>query len=141
MSTSESKPKLPTTFPIRVNGEVREVFMSYALLNRLAYLVGNPDHVPLIECDPETRDVVLVELLSERSKTGKIKERIELDMIEVDLDEIQALLNWAAESVLNFTLGAIENSKALQLKHQARVLRLMSSPIGLETSASKTPAA
>ncbi len=130
-------PKLPMSCFVKVDDKEREVFMSFALLNRLAYLIGSVEQLPMIHLDPQIRDVFLVELLSERSKGGKITTKVDIGDCDVSLEDVQLVLDFASEHVLDFTLGALEKSAALQAKNQARMLNLKSTQTGLESSASK----
>lgn len=128
---SEQTPvKLPMSYHLLVNEKQQEVFMSFALLNQLAYLLGDVQNTPMVHLNPEMREAFLRELLSERSKTGKITTEVKIDEVSLNHDEVLGLLDWAAEHVLDFTIGAIEKSKALQLRNQARMLALQSSPNG-----------
>jgi hypothetical protein len=130
--------KLPMSCHVTVNGKEHEVFMSFALLNRLAYLVGSVDQLPMIQINPEMRDMFLGELLAERSKGGKVVTPCDPGDCDISLEDVQLVLDFASEHVLDFTLGALEKSAALQAKNQARMLSLKSSQAGLENSASKS---
>lgn len=130
----DKKPeKLPVKFRFAVNGEERDIFMSFALLNRLSYLTGGAEgveHLPLIMVDPTIREAVLKELLAERSKTGRVKQEVELEDLELDLETIPDLLDWASAHILDFCLAGLEKSKALQFRNQARLLNLKSIQTG-----------
>lgn len=133
--------KLNPMISVIVDGQEREVFMSFALLNRLAYLVGNPEQVGIMMLDPVVRETALTELLAERTKGGKVINQKALDEYEVSLEEVEKLLDWAAEHVLNFTIRVAEKSTAHATKHQDRLLSLTSTAIGLANSVSKKSAA
>lgn len=102
--------------------------MSFALLNRLCFLIGDMDSLPRAMQDPVLREALLKEMLTERSKTGRIKGEglVELEDLDVPLEDMQVLLDWASEHVLDFTLAGLEKSGALQFRHQARLLNLKS---------------
>ncbi len=132
------KPKLPMSCFVNVDGEEREIFMSFALLNRLAFLIGNVEELPMIQLNPEMRDLFLVELLSKRTKGGKIiPPAVDVGDCDVSLDDVQLVLDFASEHVMDFTLGALEKSTTLQQKNMGRMLSLKSSVTGLGNSASK----
>ncbi|HYG34259.1 MAG TPA: hypothetical protein VEC99_05720 [Clostridia bacterium] len=134
-------PKLPSSFTMKVNGQDHEVFMSFALLNKLAYYIGQPEQVFTVLLDPVVREIVMKELLAERSKTGRIKQEVELEDLDFDLEEVESLLDWAAEHLLVFTLAVAEKATAHQLRYQNRLLNLTSTVSGLANSTLKTSAA
>lgn len=118
------QPKLPSSCTIKIDGEDFEVFMSFALLNRLAFLVGNPDDVHTIMLNPEMREAVLREMISKRDKKGKITQVVEIDSVEVSLEDVQTILDFAASHVMDFTVGALQRSTALQKKNFEQILAL-----------------
>lgn len=130
--------KLPMSFNIQVNDEQREVFMSFALLNRLSFLIGDVTNLPLVQTAPEMRTIILNELLAERTKSGREIKKLNLDELDIPLEHIQGLLDFACEHVLDFTLGAIEKSTALHKRNATRLLSLKSTQDGLVASASKS---
>lgn len=138
-STAPTKP--PMSIKVTINGEEREVFMSFALLNHLVAIIEDVTRLPMIQTDPLVRSIFLTELLHVRTKGGKVTERVEIDDLDMSMDEIQDLLEFASEHVLDFTLGALERAAALQIKSQARMLSLKSTQAGLVASASKNSAA
>ncbi len=129
------KEKLPTSITVTVNGEKKEIFMSFALLNRLSYLIGGPDQIPVAVQDPDLREALLKEMLTERSKSGKILHAegtlANMEDLDVSMEDIHNLLDFCSEHVLDFTLAGLEKSKALQFRNQARLLNLKPIPTGL----------
>jgi hypothetical protein len=115
--------------------------MSFALLNRLAYIIGDPERIGLILLDPTIREVVLKELIAKRSKTGRVLEPVEIEDTDISQEHIEALLDWAAEHVMVFTVRLAEKSAAHALRHQEKLLNLTSTAIGLANSVSKRSAA
>lgn len=146
---TEQIEKARATITVKVNGEDREIFMSFALLNRVTYLMGDASQIPLILQDSELREVVLVEALAERDKNGKILNKKNMDEMDVSFDDIQNILEFVSEHVADFTLVAMERATKVMAKHQARILALApkaassSTPSqpGQENSASKSAAA
>lgn len=130
--------KLPPSCFIKVDGKEHEIFMSFALLNRLAFLVGDIDNIGMIHINPEMREAFMKELMAERSKGGKITKEVQIDDVEISLDDIQLALDFASEHVLDFTLGALEKSMLLQQRNQGRMLNLKSTASGLSNSLSKS---
>lgn len=147
MTEQIEKPR--PTLTIKVNGDDREIFMSFALLNRITYLMGDSSQIPLILQDPELREVVLVEALAERDKNGKVLVKKNMDEMDVTFDAIQDVLEFVSEHVADFTLAAMERATKVMVKHNARIQALAPkaasastpSPTGQENSASKSAAA
>lgn len=119
--------KLPSTCTIKVDDQDYEIFMSFALLNRIAFLVGNPDHVHTIMLNPEMREAVLRELISPRDKKGKISKVMEIYDVEISLEDTQIALDFAADHVMDFTVRALSRSAALQNRNQERIETLQKS--------------
>lgn len=90
-----------------------EVFMSFGLLNAVARHVGNPDNIGLILLNSDLREMVLTELLSERSKSGAITKKREFGEVDISLEDCEKLLEFAAEHVLDFFLRALEKANKL----------------------------
>lgn len=116
----------PASLTIQVDGAEREIFMSFALLNRLAYLLGDADQVHLILMNPAMRDIFLKELLAERTKGGKVSKELNVEDLEISLLDIENLLTFASEHILDFTMRAVEKAQALSNKTQARMSNLKS---------------
>lgn len=127
----ESK-KLSPSLVLNINGQPREIFCSFALLNQITNLLGGlegVEHIAVVMLDPVTRDLVLKEVLAERSKGGAIIKPIaDIGEVEISLDDVQTLLEWVSEHVMDFTLGVLEKSTAFQFRHQARLLKMVPQP-------------
>lgn len=117
-------------FTIKIDGKERDIKMTFGLLNTLCRRVGDIDGASQITMDQELRDAVLVELLSDRDKAGKITEEINLAELDVSIDDMIELLDWAGNHVLDFFLKGLERAKALQDRNLDRVKALMPSPSG-----------
>lgn len=124
---SNKKPNSSIT--LKINGEDREIFCSFALLNRIVFLLGGMsgiDQINVVLLDPEIREVVLKEILAERSKGGSVTKPVDdIGDIEISLEDVQAVLDWMCEHIMDFTIGALEKSAAFQMRHQARLLKLV----------------
>ena len=118
-------------FTIKVNGKEQDVKMTFGLLNNLCRKVGDIDGAATIMMDQVLREGVLVELLSPRDRTGKITEEIDLNTLEIDMDAVVELLDWAQEHVLDFFLKGLERAKALQDRNLTRIRALMPSSAGM----------
>lgn len=142
--------KLSHSLNVIVNDEPFEVFMSFSLLNRICFLMGDSAQIPLILQDAELREAVLIEALAVRDKKGKVVTRRGIDEISVSFEDIQNILEFASEHVADFTLGAVERSNKLMAAHFERIQGLQkqaaqssspATPTGPEDSPSKSPAA
>jgi len=115
------------SFTLMVNGEAHEVFMSFGLLNRLCHLVGDTPNIPMIHLNPEVRGIMLQEALAIRTKSGKVTEYREIEDLETDLEEMEGLLDFIADHVLDFSLRVMEKATTLQMANEARVNALNTS--------------
>lgn len=127
---SQEVQKLDRTFSLEVNGKAREVFMSMGLLNELCKLIGDVENIGNVVVDDTLREGVMVSLLAERSKAGKISQKFDIDELDVDPDQVIALVGWATEWVVDFFMKSAEAAKRVMVKNQERLNSLMSSPAG-----------
>ncbi len=108
------------TITVKVGGEDREVFASYGLMNALSRIVGDVERAPHILMNADLRDDVLVLVLAERTKSGKIIKKVELDDLDLTTDEARTILEWAVDRYLNFTLPFANSAvqKMVEVKPQ-----------------------
>jgi hypothetical protein len=136
---------LPHTLNITVDGANFEFFMSFALLNRICYLMGDSTQIPLILQDPELREAILVECLALRDPKGKVIQKRELDEVSVSFDDVANLLEFVTEHVTDFTVASMERANKVLGRSQSRIDALKkpssSTPTqaGPESSVSKSP--
>ncbi len=120
-------------------GKERELFMSYGLLNQIATLVGSPEVAPSISLDEQLREAVLKLCLADRKPSGKVLKDVEdMDDLEVSVDDIEAILDWATENVLNFFVRALAKTMKRVEANKDVLEGLKSSLAGLQASASAT---
>lgn len=113
-----SAQKIPTSIHVTVNKVEREIFMSFAVLNRLNMIVGNIGELHNTLLQPQMSEAVLCELLTQRDAKGKVLEKIEnLDGIDIDLDTAKALLDFVTDHLMDFFMEALEKAQALQQKY------------------------
>lgn len=117
---------------IIVNGEEREIFMSFGLLNHLCNVVGTIENVPLISIDVELRNTILPLTLAERTKSGKLinKELPEVDDFEITVEDGEKLLEWVTDHAGNFFIKALETARRLESNNKDRLQGLMQSSDG-----------
>lgn len=118
------------SFNAIINGEHREIFMSFALLNRVSFLVGNMENLHEVMLNPEMREAILVEMLAERTQSGKLVKQYALDEVVISNQDVMNLLDFVGEHLLDFFMGALKKSQALQLKHLPTASSLTPTPIG-----------
>ena len=123
--TTEAQ-KIPVSISVKRNGKTFEIFMSYALLNRLTYIIKDVTNIPLVMTNPVVQTALLKELLVERDTKGKAIDLEEFNPEDADvpLDQVTDLLNFACEHVLDFYLAGLEKSVALQSRSQNRMSAL-----------------
>lgn len=101
--------KPAATLTVTVDGEEREIKMTYGLQDKLITLVRDTSEIGNIFIDPEVRNNILAELLAKRGRGGKIEgERKEAEEYEISMEDIDALLSWATDVVTNFFIRALE---------------------------------
>lgn len=114
-------PKLPHELTIDIDGKPFSVFMSFALLNRICYLMGDSTQIPLILQDPELREAIIIECIAERDQKGKVTSRRGIDEVSIGFDDIQNMLEFVSEHVADFTVAAVERAHKVMLSRQARI--------------------
>lgn len=91
---------------ITVNGETREVKMTYGLLDQLCRISGDVDAALLLAIDHDLRHAALSAIFAERDKTGKITKEFNAFEFDADPEDVTGLLDWAGAHVLDFFLKA-----------------------------------
>ena len=113
-------PTLNPQFNLKINDTDISVFMSYGLLQKLVCLAatdGEEFAVPIagLTMHPEKAQAYFDELLKVRACAPGygFEGPTDLDTLRVDPDEMEALLAWMSEHVVNFFVRRGENSQAL----------------------------
>lgn len=119
----------PNSTIVLISGETPlEIFCSFALLNEVIKIVGGisgVDNLPNALLDPILQEKILKCLLSKRTKTGRVTEKLEdLGDIDLSVEEIGLLLDWISAHIVDFTLGALEKAQLLQQRHLERFKKL-----------------
>lgn len=120
--------KLEQTITVNVDGEDREILMSFGLLNELTALVADPGFVPRIMTDVDLRESILISALSERSKTGKITKELE-DITDVDISmvDFERVLTWVMDHVMSFFIRSTQTIVRVTKQHKDTMEALGSS--------------
>lgn len=133
--------ELSDHFTITVNGEEREIFMSYNLLRELVKICTSIEATIAIAVDEELHDAVVGALLAERSKSGRITQAVDLLDLELDAEEVMGLIAWAQDHALDFFAKALLRGQAVVQRHEASLEALTSSRGGSPASPPTTPSA
>lgn len=121
--------KLTITF----EGQERELFMSYGLLNALTGIVGSPELVPQISLHQDLRSEVLGACLARRKKSGKIEKAVDdMDDLDISISDIEAVIDWASEAVLSFFVRSLEKMARQAEANKEAFAGLKSSLAGLQ---------
>jgi hypothetical protein len=136
LMTEKTNDKLSIT----QDGNERELFMSYGLLNALSLLVGSPEVVPAMSLDDGLRAEILAAVLAERKVTGKVLKPVEdIDDIDISIDDIERILDWAGAHLMGFFMRRLAKSAKHVENHKELLEGLKSSMAGLKDLASATP--
>lgn len=106
---------------IMVNGETRDLFMSFGLLNELCALIPDAHAATQIALNADLRDVALITVLSPRDEHGVIPEDrvFNVKTMDIPLDDADKLLDWVSEHILYFFLSALKRVVAAQQANTA----------------------
>lgn len=123
---------------IDFRGASRELFFSFTRQNMLLKHFPEPTNAFEAMIDPYMAETVLAILLVDNPKQI---DQFELDELDVSREDIEKVLNWAAEHLIYFFMHKFqlvaEKATALEPLLQA----LQSSKAGFQSSTSTTPAA
>ena len=112
---------IPDTITIMEADKPRELFMSFGLLNELLMIVGDIPDISTIGINPDLRFAVLNSVLAERDGNGLVTKPLVMFTLRVTTPDIQRLISWVAEHLLNFFLTAIEQNLVTHTRHQGRL--------------------
>lgn len=98
------------TLSITIDGQPRELFMSFGLLHELLRVVGDIKDVSVLAIDPDLREKVMVLVLSERDEKGKIAVEFPFYKAHIASADIHAIFSWVGAHVLDFFLTAMEQA-------------------------------
>lgn len=134
--TTTTKKKAPAArLKLTVNGEKRELFMSFGLLNEICRGVGDMQAAIQIPIDSQLRDYALLAVLSDRDAEGEVKVAANLRLLDISLDEVEDLLAWVSEHCVDFFLRTMERVVNAQKANEDRFNALKA----LKNPASSTP--
>lgn len=126
------------TLDVKINGEGRELYMSFGLLNLLATMVPTPELVPTMSLDPEARTAILTACFTPRKKSGKATEEIDIDDMEFSIEDAESTLGWVTDHLMAFFVRALRKVMATTEANKDELANLASSLNGLKASTSGT---
>ena len=139
---TKTKAKLNPRHIVEVDGERRELKMSFGLLNELVALVGSAAYVGTIPVDAELGKAVLSTVLAKRDNTGTVVEELNLFETNITPEQTMALYQWVMGHVLDFFLAALETAATVGSQFNQRLEALFPpSPSGSALSLSETQSA
>lgn len=124
---------------IKLNGEERELFMSFGLLNELATIVGDPARVPSIPVDADLREAVLMSCFAERKPSGKVIKDVEdYDDLDISIPDVEKTIDWAVEHLMSFFVRSLKKVVAVTKANEGDLKDLASFLAGSNASVSET---
>ncbi|PZP71766.1 MAG: hypothetical protein DI590_05760 [Methylorubrum populi] len=106
MSKTSEDPKPPSHLRVTIDGETREIFMSFGLTNEIAHLVGGVEGIPDLSFNQTTAMAALELVLARRDKRGNILPPAEGEdpVVPYNLDPevAEEILDWAGNHALDF---------------------------------------
>ena len=132
-------PAVPSLFSVRVNGEDREIKMSYGLMDTLARIIQGPERIGAVHVDHDVRKAVLEAVLAKRKPSGKVEEEIDYDDLDIDLEDIEGLLDWVGQSVMGFFVRSLQRVMRTTEDHKSGLEAVVSFLNGMAGSPLKTP--
>lgn len=99
---------------VEVNGEPKEVKMSFGLLNELSQKLGDIDAIPEMAVNPELREALVLACVVDRDPRGKFKDpEATLYQYDMSMDDTLKLLDWVGEHVADFFLKSMGSAKKM----------------------------
>jgi hypothetical protein len=116
--------QLPDRFTVSVKGETTEIFMSYALLNRLAAFVSVQEgDVASSLINPMVQDGMLRHTFAKTVFKGQKIEDVDIEDLELNVADATALIEWEALHIADFLAKGVERTAALATRSQAALGR------------------
>lgn len=108
MTTNENRaPKHRMT----VGGQ--ELFMSYAMLQRLIILMPTPEQALMVVTQSEMIPAILTTLFSKYGKDGENTEIANLDNIQITPSEALEVVSWVSEHILYFFVQSLNQLRKM----------------------------
>lgn len=137
--------KLSNDLSIVVNEAPRSIRMTFNLLNRLTFIIGNVENIQEAMSAPSVRESLMCEALAVREEGGKRIVPANLDDIDLSPEDAGRLLNFIGDHVMDFFLLTLEQTNQRMSSSKDRMVQIRSTSAfirgGPEASTSKMPAA
>lgn len=131
----------PPTLTITIDGESRDLFMSFGLLDTLSRIVIDPSRIAAIFTEPDLREEILKAALAHRRKSGKVESEIDLEDTDISIKDVENVLQWVADHVMDFLLRSLRKVVEVTEQNKTLLQGLGSSLTGLVGSPSPSPSA
>lgn len=118
------------TLDVTIGGVKTELFMSFGLLHEIIPQVRDLVNVGMIGIDSELRGGVLNSIFVERDPKGKKIGEVDIFHLKISTNDVQEIVLWVQEHLLDFFLGAIENATKAHGPHLDRLKAPTSMPSG-----------
>lgn len=135
---------------VRVDGKMQTIIMTFGLLNRLSAVVDGLQDLSDLGFGPENRIRVMTECFRLKGKNGFLEIEpdafIDLDEHDIEMDDVEALLDWATSHLTNFFIKRLKAAEKGMVHLTEAVAQTnagvseLSQP-GLQDSTSLTPSA
>lgn len=123
-TTTPQKSAPSPRLKITINGEKRELFMSFGLLNEICRGVGDINGAVAIPTNAELRDYSLMVVLSLRDEEGNVQTPANLRTLDIRIDEAESLIGWISEHATDFFLRTMERVVKAQTGNRDRFKQL-----------------
>ena len=127
MSNEEVFEKPTDRLSLKVNGEMKEVFMSSGLRDRLVAIASSLDDITVVFIDAKARQQIIIEALRPRNERGKPTVEFTEDDFEISTEDSDRLVVWIAEHVTHFFVSGLNSAKSLSTKSSPIIEKLMKS--------------
>lgn len=99
---------LSDTITIKLDGEDRNIFLSFGLLNELSLLVNDISDLPSIPLNTRLRKQVLSACFATRKKSGKIEAEVDIDDVDVSIGDSERIIDWVVDHMMAFFLRSLK---------------------------------
>lgn len=107
------RPKDTFDIEIVTTKEMRRIFMSAGLRNRLTLHIKGLGEIETIFSDPTLQEILLTECLAKRSPEGNVVETVSID--DITIADSEQLIKWIGDHVLYFFInGAMKTGELIQ---------------------------
>lgn len=121
----------PLTFDIRIDGEVKEIKMSYGLFNEIMMVVPSPEEIgELLMTNQGLRDYIIRRMITGNKRVTKDEDLIDPFEMDLNLEDVSQMVQWVGDHVLYFFMTNAEKTKGLAEKYQETITQLAQSKSG-----------